>query len=164
MIYPLPIYANIGRYWYKLLSCPDAQKWANVASPCELAFSLPFSNGRVEQVFSSMKLIKTDRRTNLQVDTMNDLLEIYVEDPPFSAYSADRAVELWWTDCSTTRRVNQTLPRKEYQPRANSTSEDDYSTSKESEMPLTTSLEDWDEWLFPEHEDVVTVDDDDGDS
>ena len=150
--------------WYKLLSCPDAQKWANVASLCELAFSLPFSNGRVEQIFSSMKLIKTDRRTNLRADTMNDLLEIYVEGPPFSAYSADRAVELWWTDCSTTRRVNQTLPRKEYRPRANSTSEDDHSTGKESETSLTTSLEDWDEWLFPEHQDVVTVEDDDGDS
>lgn len=108
-----------------------------------------------------MKLIKTDRRTNLQADTMNDLLEIYVEGPPFSAYSADRAVELWWTDCSTTRRVNQTLPRKEYRPRANSTFEDDHSTGKESETPLTTSLEDWDEWLFQEHEDIVTVDDDD---
>ena len=56
------------------------------------------------------------------------------------------------------------MPRKEYRPRANSTSEDDHTTSKESETPLTTSLEDWDEWLFPEHEDVVTVDDDDGDS
>ena len=37
--------------WYKLLSCPDAQKWFNVSSLCELAFSLPFSNGRVEQIF-----------------------------------------------------------------------------------------------------------------
>ena len=96
------------------MSCPDAQKWANIASLCELAFSLPFSNGRVKQNFSSMKLIKTDRRTNLQADIMNDLLEIHVEGPPFYAYSADRAVELWWTDCSTTRRVNQTLSRKEY--------------------------------------------------
>ena len=122
------------------------------------------SHGRVEQIFSSMKLIKTDRRTNLQADTMNDLLEIYVEGPPFSEYSAYRAVELWWTDCSTTRRVNQTLPRKEYQPRANSTSEDDHSTGKESETSLTTSLEGWDEWLFPEHQGVVTVEDDDGDS
>ena len=102
--------------WYKLLSCPDAQKWTNVAGLCELAFSLPFSNGRVEQIFSSMKLIKTDRRTNLLADTMNDLLEIYIEGPPFSAYSADRAVDLWWTDCSTTRRINQTLPRKNTNP------------------------------------------------
>ena len=89
--------------WYKLLSCPDAQKWTNVSSLCELAFSLPFSNGRVEQIFLSMKIIKTDCRTNLQADTMNDLLEIYVEGPPFSSYCADKAVELWWNDCSTTR-------------------------------------------------------------
>ena len=70
--------------WYKLLSCPDAQKWTNVAGLCELAFSLPFSNGRVKQIFSSMKLIKTDCRTNLLADTMNDFLEIYIEGPPFS--------------------------------------------------------------------------------
>ena len=80
--------------WYKLLSCPDAQKWSNVPSLCEVAFSLPFSNGRVEQFFSSMKVIKTDRRTNLQADTLNDLMEIYVEGPPFTSYSADRAVKL----------------------------------------------------------------------
>ena len=147
--------------WYKLLSCPDAQKWTNVAGLCELAFSLPFLNGRVEP--SSIKLIKTDRRTNLQADTMNDLLEIYAEGPPFSAYSADRAVKLWWTDCSTTRRINQTLPRKEYQPRINSTSEDDDSSSKESEMVLTTSLEEWDELLFPGQQDIATIDDDDDD-
>ena len=54
-------YLDIGRIeyrkvWYKLYSCPDARKWPNVLSLCELSFSLPFSNGRVEQIFSSLKV------------------------------------------------------------------------------------------------------------
>ena len=149
--------------WYKLLSCPDSQKWSNVSSLCELAFSLPFSNRRIEQIFSSMKVIKTDRRTNLQADTLNDLMEIYVEGPSFTSYSADRAVELWWSECNTTRRFNQTLPRKEYRPRASSTSQDDEEETPDT-APLQSTLEAWDEWFCDDpaqpaqHQDVVVVD------
>ena len=149
--------------WYKLLSCPDSQKWSNVSSLCELAFSLPFSNGRVEKFFSSMKVIKTDRGTNLQADTLNDLIEIYVEGPPFTSYSADWAVELWWGECNTTRQFNQTLPRKEYCLRASSTSQDDEEETPGT-TPLQSTLEAWDEWFCgdpaqpAEHQDVVVVD------
>ena len=34
------------KVWYKLYSCPDARKWPNILSLCELGFSLPFSNGK----------------------------------------------------------------------------------------------------------------------
>ena len=44
---------------YLLHVCPDAEKWPSVLVLCELVFSLPFSNGRVEQIFSSLKIIKT---------------------------------------------------------------------------------------------------------
>ena len=113
-------YLVIGRIeyrkvWYKLYSCPDARKWPNVLSLCELSFSLPFSNGRVEQIFSSLKFLKTNRRTNMQNNTLNDLLEIYSEGSALSSFSPDQAIELWWSDCSTRRRVNQ-QPRNEYRP------------------------------------------------
>lgn len=118
-------YLNISetdyrKVWYKLFSCPDAKKWPNILVLCELSFSLPFSNGRVEQMFSSLKVLKTNRRTNIQSDTLNDLLEIYVEGPPSSSFCPDSAIELWWNDCATTRRVNQ-QPRKEYRPSRNTT-------------------------------------------
>ena len=101
-------YTNIGaveyrKIWYKLFSCPDSHKWPNVLMLCELAFN---SNGRVEQIFSSMKVLKTDRRTNMQSDTLNDIMEIYVEGPPLSSFSPDNAIQLWWNDCATSRRVN----------------------------------------------------------
>lgn len=59
----------------------------------ELCFSLPFSNGRVEQIFSSLKVVKTNRRTRLAPETLNDLLEIFVEGPPLQAFSPDLAIE-----------------------------------------------------------------------
>ncbi len=65
------------KIWYKLHISPEAVKWPNVLVLAELLFSLPFSNGRVERIFSSMKIIKTDRRTNLHIiSTLSDLLEI----------------------------------------------------------------------------------------
>ena len=53
------------KVWYLLHVCPDIEKWPSILLLCELVFSLPFSNGRVEQIFSSLKLIKTKNRTNL---------------------------------------------------------------------------------------------------
>ena len=36
---------------YKLHVCPDAGKWRNVLLLCELVFSLPYSNTKVERIF-----------------------------------------------------------------------------------------------------------------
>ena len=132
------------KVWYKLYSCPDARKWPNILSLSELSFSLPFCNGRVEQIFSSLKVLKTIRRTNMQSDTLNDLLEIYVEGPTLNSFCPDSAIELWWSDCSTTRRVNQ-QQRKEYRPR-NQESSDPKDTQGEPEEKCLT-LELWDEWF-----------------
>ena len=117
---------------------------AKVLSLCELAFSLPFSNGRVEQIFSSMKVLKTNCR---QSDTLNDLLEIYVEGPVLSSFCPDHAIELWWSDCCTTRRVNQQT-RKEYQPRnqASTSKQAEQGDSEIGEENLTLEL--WDEWFY----------------
>ena len=140
------------KVWYKLYISPDSAKWPNVLKLCELLFSLPFSNAYVERMFSYLKIIKTDRRTNLKPDTMSDLLDIQVEGPPLDNYSPDQAVKLWWEDCTTTRRVNQ-APRNEYKARAVPDSQSELpgpSTASERQHDdveaVTLSLEDWDEW------------------
>ena len=141
-------YLNISettykKVWYKLSSCPDARKWPNIVV-LELAFSLPCSNGRVEQNFSCLKVLKTDRRTSMQKETLNYLLEVYIEGPPLSSFDADSAIELWWNDCSTTRRINQ-QPRKEYQSQQKS---DMLTPTHDSEPEEQNSLLDqWDEWF-----------------
>ena len=70
-----------------------------------------------------------------------------------SKFSADKAVELWWQDCSTTRRVNQ-QPRRQYKPRTSSRQDDD---SSEEEA---FTLKDWDRW-FDSHSSDDSLDSDD---
>ena len=91
--------AKYRKVWYLLHTCPNVEKWPSVLLLCELVFSLPFSNGRVEQIFSSLKVSKTSNRTSLQTSTLDDLLEISIEEPPLSSLSADCAIDLWRSDC-----------------------------------------------------------------
>ena len=127
------------KVWYNLHICSDASSWKDVLVLCELCFSLPFSNGSVERMFSSLKLIKTDRRTRLNCDTLSDLMEIHVEGPSLERFSADQAVKAWWEDCKTARRPNQSA-RRPYASRRPGTDE-------ESESELSLSLSDWDTWF-----------------
>ena len=94
------------RVWYNLHVAQMLVLGPTFCFLCELVFSLPLSNGRVEQIFSSLKIIKTTSRTSLSVNTLDDLLEIFVEGPPLDCFSADPVVDLWWSSCCTTRRVN----------------------------------------------------------
>ena len=80
----------------------------------------------------------------MQGNTLNDLLEIYVEGPTLSSFCPDCAVELWWSDCSTTRRVNQ-QPRKQYLPQNPESSDPIQEEEEEEEEQLTLEL--WDEWF-----------------
>ena len=92
-------YLLIGTYrykviWYKLHTCPDSRRWPNVLLLCELVFSLPYSNSCAQQIFSSLKSIKTMIRTNLSTSTLHDLLELNIEGPPLSSFDPGAAVEL----------------------------------------------------------------------
>ena len=140
-------YLAIGRdsyrkIWYKLHTCPDSSKWSNLLQLSKLVFSLPFTTSRVEQIFSKLKVIKTSRRTGLHNTTLCDLLEISIEGPDLSEFSACAAIDMWWKECRTTRRVNQN-PRKEYRPQEKEDRE-------EEETPPSFTLEDWDEWMAKE--------------
>ena len=146
-------YLRIGtesyqKIWYRLHIATDVEKWRNVLAVSELVFSLPFSNGQVERIFSMMKMIKTDKRTSMHTSTLSDLLEIQVEGPPLASFSPARAVELWWEDCKTTQRVNQ-APRREYRRRVTSTESSSGAPSSSESSSTDTeealSLDDWDD-------------------
>ena len=138
------------KVWYTLHTCSDASKWPNILTLCQLIFSLPFSTSRVEQVFSQLKLIKTNRRTNLHNDTLHALLEICVEGHLLPHFNADAAIDLWWKSCSTTRRVNQ-KPRKEYRPRVREEGDSSSGGSDDDdEVSQASFLDDWDNWFSPD--------------
>lgn len=147
-------YLRIGcdsykKVWYQLYLSPDAVKWPNILLVSELLFSLPFSTAKVERLFSTLKIIKNERRTNLSCSTLNDLLEVNTEGPTLSNFSADSAVDLWWSDSSSGRRVNQ-KPRKEYRRRKESSTHVSSDSEDVSETEL--DIDAWDNWFHVDEE------------
>ena len=111
------------RVWYILHTTHDVYKLPNLV----LLFSLPFTNAKVERTFSNFKVIKNECRTSLLSTTLDELMEIVSEGPPFESFSAENAVTLWYRD--SIQRPNQ-KPRKDYRSRVNAEdSTSDLSTS-----------------------------------
>ena len=136
---------SYSKVWYQLYTAPNSANWPNVLLVSELLLSLPFSTAKVERLFSTLKIIKTERRTKLSCSTLNDLLEVNTEAPSLSNFSADFAVDLWWHDCSSGRRVNQ-KPRKMYKRHQQSSSTEAHTLS-DSESGNDLDLDTWDDWF-----------------
>ena len=109
---------------------------------CELVFSLPFLTSHMEQWYSLLETIKPKCRANLQTCSLNDLLEIYIHGPPLTSFNANATVELWWKECSMTRRVSQ-KPCKECCSRAQDDPANEGS-EQEDDVNSTFALDDWD--------------------
>ena len=62
-----------------MFNAADAEKWSNILVLIELLFCLHATNGQVERVFSTLKVIKTDRRNQLSENSLDDLVCIAVE-------------------------------------------------------------------------------------
>ncbi len=60
--------------WWHVFHAPNASEWHNALLLIELLFSLPASNGKVEQAFSQLNIIKSDKRTQLSNESLNDLV------------------------------------------------------------------------------------------
>ena len=134
------------KVWYKLHSTHDSRKWptVHVLLLGELLFSLPFTNSKVERMFSSLKVIKTDRHTSLQITTLDDLMETNVEGPPLPSFSAESAVDLWCAD--HVRRLNQRA-RKEYKQREAQKDPESSETEEDQDIEREFTLNDWDKWF-----------------
>lgn len=124
--------------WWKLFNAVDAKKWSNILAVIELLFCLPMANGHLERVFSQLKLIKSNRRTCLREDTLDQLLRVNVEGPPLAEWDATGALELWWKE--KTRRVDHKDSRA---PPTVSRPQEDETVHEESVF----SLDDWENWI-----------------
>ena len=128
--------------WWRLFHAPTASSWSNILQLVRLIFTLPVSNGKLERVFSTLKLIKVDKRSSLGNDLLDDLLVLNTDRVPLKDFNADESISLWWRD--KVRRPNQ-RPRKEYEARCKSVQDDNSDEDSNSE-PIEM-LRDWDEWL-----------------
>lgn len=131
--------------WWRLFHAPSASEWSNILLLAELIFSLPFSNGKLERIFSTLKVIKVDKRASLSNSTLNDLLVLNADKIPLQDFNPDPCIELWWKE--KTRRPNQ-KPRKEYKKRSGHESTEKADTEDaDTEETDNVLLNDWDEWV-----------------
>ena len=100
--------------WWCLFHCPCSSEWKNCLSLVELLFSLPSSNGKLERTFSQLKIIKTEKRSLLNNQQLDDLLRLNTDVIPLEKFDANPSIDLWWKEKK--RRINQ-HPRKAYKKR-----------------------------------------------
>ena len=137
--------------WWKVFNAVDASKWQNILRVVEYLFCLPLTNGRLERLFSQLKLIKSDRRSSLGENRLDQLLRITVDAPPLSKWDASVAVQLWWED--KTRRPQTKGTQKVTQNRTKSgpSTSSDASTSTvddtDTQLSDCLALDDWEAWF-----------------
>ena len=56
--------------WWRVFNAFNATEWSNALLLVQLLFSLPASNGKLERVFSTVNVIKVNKRDN---DSLDDL-------------------------------------------------------------------------------------------
>ena len=134
--------------WWKLYNSPDSPKWKNILALVELLFSLPLCNAQLERCFSGLKIIKTNRRSCLGEDRLENLLRIQLEGPQLNDWDAGRSVELWSGD--KTCRINCTDSRTMQRKNPTTVTEDIGSQ-------FTWNLTDWENWLEDDSESKCTL-------
>ena len=131
--------------WWKLFHAPNSSEWPNILILAELLFSLPASNGKLERVFSTLGLIKGDRRTRLTNESLDDLLVLSTEKVPLQMFDPNPSIELWWSEKD--RRPSQTTRRqyKSRQSTSRGTNTEEIETEDGSES--VDLLRDWDDLI-----------------
>ena len=131
--------------WWRFFHAPNSTDWVNVLVLAELLFSLPASNGKLEQVFSILGTVKVDKCSRLTNESLDDLLLLKSGSTPLASFNADPSINLWWS--AKARRPSQ-KERKEYRPYSSnrpSTSRAQEDSSEDSETE--DLLERWDEMM-----------------
>ena len=72
--------------------------------------SSPASNGKLKRVFSQLNVIKTDKRTLLSNESLDDLLQIATSNISLQEFHPDSAIDIWWKE--KVRRPNQRTRKK----------------------------------------------------
>ena len=136
--------------WWRIFHAPTASEWSNVRILVELLFSLPASNGKLKRVFSQMNVIKTNKRSLLSNQSLDDLLLLSTDSVPLKDFCPDAAIDLWWKD--KLRRPNQ-KKRKQYKKHSSTTPSVADSSSSESDSEESDAqpnlLTEWDDWMTP---------------
>jgi hypothetical protein len=70
----------------------------NILHLIEILLIIPFTNAKVERMFSCMNRVKSDWRNRLNRDTPDDLLRISEDGPMLDDFNPDIAIDKWFTE------------------------------------------------------------------
>ena len=73
-------------------------KCKNVLQLFKILFVVPFTNAKLERVFSQMLRVKSDLRNQLTRDYLDSLLYIYEEGDSLQMFNSESAINLWFND------------------------------------------------------------------
>ena len=108
--YMLPIISNNKKTYYlhiwKIVFSNEAilKECRNVLDIFELFLICPFTNAKLERMFSRMNRVKNDWRSSLSRDRLDVLLYISKDGPSFEEFNPDASIDCWYTD--KVRRLN----------------------------------------------------------
>ena len=154
--------------WWRLFYAVNSSEWSNALILIQLLFSLPASNGKLERVFSTAKVIKSEKRSTLSNESLDNLLVLNSEKIPLQKFNPDHSIDMWW---DSKRRRPQQKARKKYAKWFSVQSSTDSSgaattsdtcdlmdSEAESDSDsLQNILDDWDNWI---HESELSSDSD----
>ncbi|XP_030219014.1 zinc finger protein 862 [Gadus morhua] len=85
---------------------PYCSDFANILHLVKIMLVLPISSAVCERGFSSVNRIKSDVRSSLHTETVEDLIRISVEGPQLEDYDARQDVKQWFSQGKRSRRPN----------------------------------------------------------
>ena len=75
--------------WWRIFNSPSSSEWTIALILVELLLSLPASNGKLERVFLQLNVIKTNKRTSLSNESLDDLLLLTTDSVPLREFCPD---------------------------------------------------------------------------
>lgn len=85
--------------WSKIFTnTPLKGECVDVLHIINLLLITPFTNAKVERMFSRMKRVKTDWRNKLRRDRLKSLLRVSEEGVSIDDYNPDSAIEQWYQE------------------------------------------------------------------
>jgi hypothetical protein len=130
-------YQAVWLLWLWLFRAPNAEEWFNFLILVRLLLTLPATNGKLERVFSTLKVLKVDKRSLLSNDTLDNSLVLNTDRIPLKEFNPDRSIRLWWS--KKNRRIHQ-QPRKDNQRKVHDQDCTDDSLSLTCRLSLISRL------------------------
>ena len=87
-----------------MLSLSLITQCSNILCLIDLVLTIPASTAECERGFSVMGQIKSDWRSSLSPETVDDLMKVLMQSPNIDSFDPSEAIQLWLSSSARQRR------------------------------------------------------------